>query len=436
MNIIKFTLIIVLSLLLSGCNNYFFITEETTGETGEVYDTKIRVYEAEQLSGVLESNKIYIIDGVIDMGNISIVVPSGGVSIVSSGQGAFGVSGFSSSEEDYTLFTYEEGSYSGNLFLSGGLEITLTGENSSVFNLFNNESFGVVEIIEVNYNSCSRIGTLSSYRQVLSQNVAVFGCEDGYTFEGNWSGGVRMDTILVRNFGDNGTFFKAGEDLVFNSRFFTDLNIDLGDNSVLSNFHANNFALDSLFQIQGATITRNGIFETNADTLLTNTTRGDLTSNFQDNTGLRSTVKGGRLKIVQEQQTSFTANNQYKTIQGTYQSGALQHFDNPTNGRLRYLGSAPIEVKVVGQLVIESFQNDQIGVRVRKYDASCPCDYNIGKQEKQVNSFVGGRDVAFFDLLFNTVLDENDYIFLQVANVNGQNQVVLEDDSFIFVEEN
>jgi hypothetical protein len=49
-------------------------------------------------------------------------------------------------------------------------------------------------------------------------------------------------------------------------------------------------------------------------------------------------------------------------------------------------------------------------------------------QIRQVNNIVGGRDVAFYTILSNVILDKNDYIYLEVANIDGTGDVTLELD--------
>ena len=54
--------------------------------------------------GTIDSSKVYFLDGVIDMGTTSLVVPTTGITIIGS---SFDVSGLTSSEDNYTLFTSE-----------------------------------------------------------------------------------------------------------------------------------------------------------------------------------------------------------------------------------------------------------------------------------------------------------------------------------------
>lgn len=76
-------------------------------------------------------------------------------------------------------------------------------------------------------------------------------------------------------------------------------------------------------------------------------------------------------------------------------------------------------------------------MRWQRWDDSAsafiPLDYTI--RTRQVNNLVGGRDVAFFTMIFGGILDKNDYIQLQVRNNTGANDVTMELDSFFRIQE-
>jgi len=52
------------------------------------------------------------------------------------------------------------------------------------------------------------------------------------------------------------------------------------------------------------------------------------------------------------------------------------------------------------------------------------------EQTRQVNNLVGGRDVAIFTMINGVVLDQNDFLKIQVRNNNGNNNIVAENASF------
>ena len=60
-------------------------------------------------------------------------------------------------------------------------------------------------------------------------------------------------------------------------------------------------------------------------------------------------------------------------------------------------------------------------------------DYKV--MRRVINNLQGGRDVAFFTLIDNVVLDKNDYLKLQVANITGIQNITAELNTEIIVEE-
>ena len=69
------------------------------------------------------------------------------------------------------------------------------------------------------------------------------------------------------------------------------------------------------------------------------------------------------------------------------------------------------------------------------WDDSTSSFSTILDQTRQVNNFVGGRDVAFFNININANLDKNDFVQLEVANVGVTNDITAEVDSYFVVEE-
>src|SRR5690606_32471570 len=105
---------------------------------------------------------------------------------------------------------------------------------------------------------------LTNFRQGLWNNIGVFGVKDGLTFSGVWSGGFRSDLTIVRNFGITDTesvLFKEGTDLLFKSRFWSDLNADFKNAGLISNFVSSNFNGSKLYQLKGAQISKSGVID-------------------------------------------------------------------------------------------------------------------------------------------------------------------------------
>ena len=132
-----------------------------------------------------------------------------------------------SDDPNYTLFTSPAGG-SGNL-VGKDFAMNITGSGSQVYDISDHNGFSAVELSRVNYNDCTSLGTISGYRQGLESGSGRLGGSPSLTLEGAWLGGFRISTTIVRNLDSLMTepLFKAGAGFTMNSRFLTDMNVDL-----------------------------------------------------------------------------------------------------------------------------------------------------------------------------------------------------------------
>ena len=395
-------------------------------------DSRVIVKQASDLSGILDSTKVYFIDGIVDMGTQSVEVPATGLNLLG---GTFDVSQLISSADNYTMFTSPVGG-SGNV-LGQDYGVTTSGTNSKVYDLTDATGFNAFEFQRINYNNCTSLGDLYNYRQGLEGGTGRFGGSPSLTLHGTWVGGFRITTSIVRSLAGTMTepLFKAGTAFQMNSRFLTDINCDLPALAALADFATANFPNPSTLQVKGAIISRNGVFNAADTNIFPNITNADLAADFDTNIGIDNTFIGGRLRVLSENLTNIAAGSTWYTLNAVWEAKNLQHFDTPTAGQLRHLGNNPREFKTTVNFIIESTANNDVGIRLRKWDDSASAFVEFGEIARQVNSFVGGRDVAFFNISFNVVLDQNDYVYFQVRNNSGNANVTLEDSSDFLVEE-
>lgn len=384
---------------------------------------------ATTLGGTIDSTKQYFIDGSIDMTGVSVTVPSTGLFI---GGTNLDLSELTCSDNSYTMFS---GGTAGNVFFQN-LSLEVSGTSSQVFDLTDATGFNAIELVRVNFNNCTAIGEINGYRQGLETNTGRFGGTPEMTLSGNWLGGYFIDTSIVRGLTDGGyTLFKAGTGFSMNSRFRTNQNVDLPASASYLNFAPSNFVNPSTLQITGALVSRNGTFNSSDTNLTPNITQADLASAWSNNIGIKNTFEGGRLTVSSENLTTIAAGSTWYTLNAIWASSNLEHFDSPSSGQLRHLGTSPREYKCTINFVIESTPNNDIGIRLRKYDDSAASFIDFTERRRDVNSLVGGRDVAFFNFSFNVSLDQNDYVFFQVRNNSGNNNLTLELDSDFVLEE-
>lgn len=406
--------------------------EGVSALSNPLFYTYERIVRAPEDFFPLESSVVYRIDGAVDMGTTTLEVPSGGLSIIGS---TFDISKLTSSEDNYTLFSSPVGG-SGNLLMVD-LAIEVTGTSSQVFNLQDATGFNAFEFSRVNFNGCTSLGTVTDYRQGLEIGTGRFGGTPNLTLAGTWVGGYRITTSIVRSLsaGMTGALFQAGAGFSMASRFLSDINCDLPASAAFADFSPSNFVNPSTLQISGAIFSRNGSFDATDANIFPNISKADLESSFKDNKGIRNTFVGGRVTVSTEIATTIGVASTFYPLAGTWTASSLEHFDNPTNGHLRHLGDNPLEFTFIADLNVDGGANNDLEVRVRKYDDSTTTTSTVTSQSRQVNNFSGGRDVAFFTILEDVELNTNDYIFIEVANNTGTANVTAELDSYLILRE-
>ena len=407
------------------------VTVTNTVDPATGLSNRVVVTQASDLAGVLDSTKEYFLDGVIDMGSQSIEVPDDGLSIVGY---SFDLSKLISSENNYTMLTSPVGG-SGNI-IGRDFAFEVTGTSSKVHGITDSNGTHAFEFARVNYNNCTSLGSITNYRQGLEVGTGRFGGQPELELIGSWAGGYFIDTSIVRGLTDGAyTLFKAGAGFLMSSRFRSNMNVDLPASASLFDFSPANFVNPSTLQIDGAIVTRDGVFDSTDANITPNIDQTNVTSNWMGNNGMPNTFVGGSIGVTTELETTIAVANTFVDLAATlWTSSDLQHFSTPSGSQLKHLGNTPREFKVTANFAIDSIAGDDITLRVVRWDDSAATNITVLDQTREINNFVGGRDVAFFNIDINTTLDQNDYIFLQVANVAATNNVTAEADSYYIVE--
>jgi hypothetical protein len=178
------------------------------------------------------------------------------------------------------------------------------------------------------------------------------------------------------------------------------------------------------------------VFDATDSNITPNVSASDLISSWSGNNGMPNTFEGASIGVALESVTTINTIGVFEDVAAAGWSVAdLQHFDNPAGNELRHLGNTPREYKVIADFVVDSASNNELTLRVTKWDDSASLFSTVLNQTRQVNSLVGGRDVAFFGININTTLDQNDYIKLEIANQSSTTNVTAELDSYYVVEQ-
>jgi hypothetical protein len=168
------------------------ITLSNTVDPATGLSNRVVVTQASDLSGTLDGTKEYFIDGIVDMGSQSVIVPQTGLNLTGYN---FDASRLVSSAAGYTMFTSPAGG-SGNI-LGKDYAIEVTGAGSQVYNITSDTGNEAFEFARINYNGCSSLGVINNYRQGLEVGTGRFGGKPELTLAGVWLGGYFIDTSIV-----------------------------------------------------------------------------------------------------------------------------------------------------------------------------------------------------------------------------------------------
>jgi hypothetical protein len=384
------------------------------------------------LGGVIDSTKQYLLDGIIDMGTTQITVPIGGMSIKGL---SFDISGLTSTEDNYTMFISESIAIGSGNVLGQDYLIDVSGTNSKVYELYSATGFDAFEFQRVNYNNCTSLGDLYNFRQGLEEGTGRFGGSPSLTLHGLWVGGYRITTSIVRSMSDTTTepLFKAGTLFQMNSRFLTDMNVDLGTLQPLLDFSNINFPNPSTLQMKGCIVSRDGVINSGDSNLTPNINNADLASDWDNNQGLRNTFIGGLKDLTTEVETTLVAINTSTVIAGTFTDSDLQHFDSNFNYSFRHLGTDPREFRITMNFVLKGLQDNQYQIHLKKNSGgSVTTEYS---QIRTIDRLAGSRDVTYYTGTFGISMAQNDFLYWEVQNITSSANCTLEVDSQWDVEE-
>ena len=389
------------------------------------FENRVIVTSAADLENI-DCTKEYFLDGIIDMGTTSLVVPTTGITIRGH---SFDLSGLISSEPNHVLVKSESAVIGSGNILGADFYMSVTGAGSKVYDLYDATGFNAFEFARINYIDCESLGDIHDYRQGLEEGSGRFGGKPSLTLHGTWLGGYRVTTSIVRSLSASMTepLFKAGTAFVMNSRFLTDINCDLPTSAAFCDFAPANFSNPSTVQVKGAIFSRGGAFDATDSNIFSNLEAADLACDWDGNIGIPNTFVGGESVTTAEVTTSISGDNTITDLAGTYTASNLQHFDAPANGQLRHVGINPREYTVTFDFVMEGGSNDDYKIHLYKFDGTSSSSvYNM---TRVINNNQGGRDVAYFTGQTSVTLAQNQYVFWRVENLNDSSDCTLELDS-------
>jgi len=385
------------------------------------------------LGGVIDSTKEYFIDGIIDLGTTQITVPTTGITLRGY---SFDLSGLVSSEDNYSMIVSETPIIGSGNILGFDFYYSVTGTNSKVHDIYDATGFSAFEYARVNYINCTSLGDIYNYRQGLETGTGRFGGSPSLTLHGTWVGGFRITTSIVRSLSAAMTepLFKAGTAFSMDSRFLTDINVDLPALSSLLDFAPANFPNPSTLQLKGCIVTRDGISNSDDLNLTPNINQKYLSSDWDGNLGIRNTFIGGLKDITTEVETVLTVGVPIAVIAGTWINSDEQHFDSNFNYSFRHLGTDPLDFRVVFDFVLKGTQDQEYKIYLKKDSGAVIT--TLYTQTRTIDRLAGNRDVAYFNGTFGIAMLQNDFVYWEVENITSAgNNCTLELTSQWLIEE-
>ena len=388
---------------------------------------------ATTLGGVIDSTKEYFIDGIIDLGTIQITVPTTGITLRGY---SFDLSGLISSEDNYSMIVSETAIIGSGNILGFDLYMSVTGANSNVYDIYDATGFNAFEFTRVNYNDCTSLGDIHNYRQGLETGTGRFGGSPSLTLHGTWVGGYRITTSIVRSLSAAMTepLFKSGTAFSMNSRFLTDINVDLPALAALLDFTPANFPNPSTLQLKGCLVTRDGVSNSGDANLTPNIDQTSLVADWDNNVGIKNTFIGGLKDLTTPVETVLTVGVPVAVIAGTWTNSDEQHFDSNFNYSFRHLGTDPLDFRIVFDFVLKGTQDQEYKIYLKKDSGAVVT--TLYTQTRTIDRLAGSRDVTYFSGTFGIAMLQNDFVYWEVENITiAGNNCTLELDSQWLIEE-
>lgn len=373
------------------------------------FNSEVIVRKPEHLSGTLDSTKVYVIDGEVDMGSQSITVPPDGLELRGLG---LNVSVLKSTATGYTMFVDAAGD-AGGLSIAD-MTLTCSGTTSKLYDLDNAgatvPSGGRVEFIDVNYTDVTELGDLSNYTQMLQMTSVWRNVSDGYTLHGTWLGALFLDSFLVRGFGGTGkVMFREGTSLTFGSRLFCNGNIDVPANAIAFNFSNSVFG-DASFELVFGNYS-------GAGTVSSVILPGDVEARFRDNNGIDNTYVGGRWTsgVIE----ALAATSTFQTIltsPADTTPSDLQWMSVGDSNDLTYDSSNSIKAEIKGSVTVSASANTREAfLRVVKFASAAPSTPIVLATMPVVDLRTSGNALSVPFQAYGD-LDEGDVVSLQAAS--------------------
>lgn len=370
-------------------------------------DNEVIIKTKEDFVFPIDKTKVYFVDKFIDMGSVELPIED----MYINGHG-YGISGLFSSEDNYTMFKNATGLNAGN-FIANGVTFYVTGTNSKIFDLDNNNTNGAFELNSVNLGDfpvlTTSLGSISNYRQVRTGDFAAIRYAEGLTFNGTFSGLAFNDSILLSNQAST-TFLKEGTALSVTGGLTSDMNaFSLDDTSTWCDFNTSVFVNDQAFAPEGLRLNRDSDPIPNIDLNSTKTY-------IKNCVGITNTQVRALITSTTEVVNTLDTDTPEK-VEGDTTTNYATWMSSPVSNRITIDTEVEMDVEVFYKCRIDAGANDEIAIAINQYDSSDTLINQIVREVRNVSNVLGGLDIVDFDidgLVSNT--NQGDYFEPTIEN--------------------
>lgn len=372
------------------------------------YANEVPVVNASDLAGQLDSSKVYVIAGSVDVGDNFIDIPEGGLTLR-------GLDTDVSSLSANGVLFGGTGAYTGRIKL-----IDMSISSPAVFALDNTGGPSATSEIScdgVNFVGCASLGEAVGYRQGLWSNVGVIFCDDGLTLSGAWSGGFASLSSIVLGMA-GGTLFKAGTAFTMAGSFRSNMNaLSLDDTGGFCDFEPANILTDGGFSMEGVRVNPNS----NA---FPNMPPSSTRAQFNNCKGTDDTYPGGEFIVTADGTTTIAAADTLYQITAAGVGNNLDWTTISNTNAIEYLSTQPISVNVGGSLSFSGGNNDQVGLQVRQWDESASAYVNIGPEyTATLNGGLLGTRAENLSFSATAKIDFGDRIEIWIKNKSDDSDI-------------
>lgn len=391
-------------------------------------NNRIIVTTAAQLSWTLSSSIEYLVDWEINMGTTEINIPANWITITGLW---FNISKLYSEENNYTMFDWAWVDWDVAI---QGLELSVWGTLSKIFNVDNEWNNNAMEFIDCNIWSFARLttsfGDITEYRQVRFAWCWFINYSDWFTLNNTFSWWLAVTDSIILSSQSGSSLFKEGTSLVLQGSSTSNINAWSGLNAlntIVWDFQPSNIQDDGGFTLDWARFW-------SLTNPLPNFPETSTKAFFRDCVGITNTRPWFETEFTAEVTTPLTEDILAKALWTTVTTNSIW-WGQTGNNEVTYLSTLKKDFKVTWNITLDWGANDNLSIVIRKWDNSESSYVDLKTKTQNVSNIIWWSDVAIFTVITRWEFEINDRIELWIRNNDDNTDAtVVQSVSELFVE--